>query len=259
MSELILEDVRIRYQHQRTGQWIQATDSVSFQAATGQFTALIGPSGSGKSSLLNAIAGVQPLESGQILFDNQPVCGPSQDRAMVFQSPSLLPWRSVLRNVTYGLELQRMPLTEAKARARNYLELVGLQAFAESYPAELSGGMQQRVNLARALALHPRLLLFDEPLSALDAQLRDQMQLELLRIWRRLNITAVYVTHQIREAIFLADQIVVLSPSPGRVIEIIPVDLPRPRQIELRHSKAFLNLESHLWELLRSENALQLA
>jgi len=258
MSELSLQSISIEYQHQRTGGMLLAVDRLSLDIGSGTFTAILGPSGCGKTSILNAIAGLVPLASGQIVFDGQVVHGPGQERAMVFQSPSLLPWRSVLRNVTYGLELQGVPFAIAEPRAREYLELVGLAKSAESYPGELSGGMQQRVNLARAIATHPKLLLFDEPLSALDAQLRDYMQLELLRIWRQLHITALYVTHQIREAIFLADQIIVLSPSPGRLLETIPVPLARPRTIEIRRSQVFLDLETHLWEILRANAQFEL-
>ena len=161
-------------------------------------------------------------------MDEQPIDGPGRDRAMVFQAPALLPWRTVAGNVAYGLELHGHSEREARQRAQPFIDLVGLGGFAESYPRELSGGMQQRVNLAHALAVQPTLLLLDEPLSALDAQTREVMQMELQRIWLETRCSALYVTHQIDEAIFLADKVVVMSARPGRIVRVIPVDFPRP-------------------------------
>jgi NitT/TauT family transport system ATP-binding protein len=164
-----------------------------------------------------------------------------------------MPWRTVIRNVTYGLELRGVKQSEAKRRAQRFLDLVALRGFEESFPRELSGGMQQRVNLARALAVEPSLLLFDEPLSALDAQTREYMQRELLRIWQEVGYTALYVTHQISEAIYLADRVIVLSAHPGRVKEVISVDLPRPRALEIKHQPRFNQLVAHIWQLLQGE------
>ena len=175
---------------------------------------------------------------------------------MVFQTPSLLPWRTVIANVAYGLELHGYRRPEAAARARSYVELVGLGGFAESYPHELSGGMQQRANLARALAVQPRVLLFDEPLSALDAQTREHMQGELQRIWLQSRTTTVYVTHQISEALFLADRVIVMTPSPGRIKEVLPISFPRPRPLRLQRSEPFRQLEDRVWGLLEAAGGL---
>lgn len=183
MSLLAVEHLTVAYTMQRTRLNLTAVQDVSFAAASGEFVAMIGPSGCGKTTLLNAIAGLTPPQAGAICVDGRPVRGPGHERAMVFQAPALLPWRTVVSNVAYGLELQGMPKPQAARVARDYLGVVGLRDFAESYPRELSGGMQQRANLARALSIQPQLLLCDEPLAALDAQTREYMQAELQRIW----------------------------------------------------------------------------
>lgn len=243
----------------RSGKTILAVSEASFAVGEGEFVAIVGPSGSGKTTMLNAIAGLLTPTGGRIVLDSQQVVAPGRDRAMVFQTPSLLPWRTVIANVAYGLELHGHRRQEATARAQSYVDLVGLGSFAESYPHELSGGMQQRANLARALAVEPRVLLFDEPLSALDAQTREHMQLELQRIWLQSRTTTVYVTHQISEAIFLADRVVVMTPSPGRVKAIVPVDFPRPRPLRLQRTEPFRQLEDSIWELLEAAGGLGVA
>ena len=248
---LELRDLRIEYHPRRARAPFVAVEGVSLAAARGEFVAVVGPSGCGKTSLLNAVAGLQRASGGQILIDGQVVHGPGRERAMVFQSPSLLPWRTALRNVMYGLELQGASASSARALAREYIELVGLRGFEDNYPHELSGGMQQRVNLARALAVRPQVLLLDEPLSGLDAQLREVMQLELQRVWLQTGNTALFVTHEISEAIFLADTIVVLSAQPARVKQVIAVGLPRPRARAMRHSPEFLALEDEIWNSVR--------
>ena len=253
MATLEIQDLHIEYTAQRTQQRLVAVESVSFSAESRQFVAIVGPSGCGKTTILNAVAGLLTDFGGQIAIDGQPVRGPGLDRAMVFQSPALFPWRTVQRNVTYGLELQGRSPRDARGQAQEFINLVGLQGFEESYPHELSGGMQQRVNLARALAVRPRVLLFDEPLSALDAQLRELMQLELQRVWLQTRNTVLFVTHDISEAILLADAIVVLSARPARVKQIIPVNLPRPRERVLRHHPDFLALEDAIWNAIQGE------
>ena len=215
--------------------------------------ALVGPSGCGKSTLLNVIAGLQTVTEGHCLLNGQEITGPGTDRAMVFQSPALMPWRTVMRNVTYGLELQGCGADKARRRAQQFINLVGLEGFEESFPHQLSGGMQQRVNLARALTIEPSLLLLDEPLSALDAQTRSYMQWELQRIWQETRNTALYVTHQISEAIYLADQVFVMSARPGQIKEVVPIELPRPRSLAVEQEPKFNQLERHIWNLLQGE------
>lgn len=250
MALLEIRHLTISYQMKRTQQPYLAIQAVDFQVQPGEFVAIIGPSGCGKTTLLNAIAGIVPAQDGEIRLQGRRIDGPGRERAMVFQSPALLPWRTVARNVAYGLELQGVPVRAARQQAQTYLDLTGLQGFAESYPNELSGGMQQRANLARALAVRPQVLLFDEPLAALDAQTREVMQVELQRIWLHDRTTSVYVTHQISEAVFLADRVVVLSRSPGTVKTIVSIDLPRPRTLHRQRPPAFVQLEDQLWELM---------
>ena len=257
MSKLAAQALSVTYQNQRTRRAICALAGVNFTVQDGQFVAIVGPSGCGKSTLLAVIAGLQPATQGHLLLNGQPITGPGADRAMVFQAPALLPWRTVRGNVAYGLELHGLSRREAGQRAQPWLELVGLRDFAESYPRELSGGMQQRVNLARALAVQPTLLLFDEPLSALDAQTREVMQVELQRIWLEARCSALYVTHQIDEAIFLADQVLVMSARPGRIAQVISVDFPRPRALALKRQPAFAALTEQIWQQLQLDSSLQ--
>lgn len=251
MSSLSVEQISIAYTMARTGKKFSAVVDVSFEVASGEFVALLGPSGCGKTSILNGVAGILPVSGGRICLDGLSVRGPDRRRAMVFQSPALLPWRSVLGNVAYGLELQGAGRREARDRARHYLQVVGLDGFEESYPNELSGGMQQRANLARALAVQPRVLLFDEPLAALDAQTREQMQMELQRVWLESRVTALFVTHQIDEAVLLADRVLVMS-SPGRIVADIPVGLPRPRRQMDRSNPLFVELGMRIRRTLDS-------
>lgn len=250
MAKLDVNHLTIQYVMKRDKRALTAMQNVSFSAALGEFVAVIGPSGCGKSSLLNAIAGLIPYQQGEILLNDQVVRGPGRDRAMVFQSPALLPWRSILSNVGYGLELRGVDRATIQATAREFVALVGLEAFANSYPAELSGGMQQRANLARALAVKPQVLLCDEPLTALDGQTREYMQAELQRIWLERPTTTIYVTHQIAEAIFLADRVLVLSASPGTIKADIRVPLPRPRALSVQRTAEFVQIEEHIWSLL---------
>jgi NitT/TauT family transport system ATP-binding protein len=232
---------------------VMALQDVSFEVNDGEFVSIVGPSGCGKSTLLSIIDGLIPATTGKTLLDGVEVSTPGNNRALVFQEASLLPWRTVLENVTFGLECKGMRRSQAEARAMNFIRLVGLDGFATSFPFQLSGGMQQRVNIARALAVDPEVLLMDEPFSALDAQTRDIMQSELLGIWQRTNKTVLFVTHQISEAIYLSDRIIVLSGRPGRVAEIISVDLPRPRDLSVKRTTAFLEYENRIWSLIQVE------
>ena len=209
---------------------ILAIDRVDLRIAHGEFVCLLGPSGCGKTTLLNAVAGFLPVSAGTLTLNGKPIVRPGPDRAMVFQQPGLLPWRDVLHNVTYGLEMSgRLRGRAAVERAGALLELVGLADFARSFPNQLSGGMQQRVNLARALAVEPELLLLDEPFASVDAQTREALQIELLAVCRRANVTALFVTHDIGEAVFLADRVCVFSRRPGRIVRELGVDLAKPR------------------------------
>src|SRR5581483_8983363 len=209
--------------------------------------------GCGKTTFLNAVDGLLPLTTGSLTLDGRSIDRPGRDRAMVFQQPSLLPWRTVTRNVAYGLEIQRLPKNESRRRAERFVELVGLKGFEESYPLELSGGMQQRVNLARALAIDPEMLLLDEPFAALDAQTREFMQLELLRVWSETRKTAIFITHDIKEAVYLADRVVVFSARPGRVRQIYEIDLPRPRALGIKREQHFLAYEDAIWGCIEEE------
>jgi NitT/TauT family transport system ATP-binding protein len=223
---------------------------VDLQLAENSFTCLLGPSGCGKSTLLNIIAGFVPPTTGEVWVDEETVAGASADRGVVFQEYALFPWRTALANVEFGPLMRRKPAGERRAIARHYLELVGLQAHETKYPNELSGGMKQRVAIARALANGPSVLLMDEPFGALDAQTREVLQEELLRIWEHERKTVVFVTHSISEAIFLADRIVVMATQPGSIKQVIEVALRHPRE---RSDPEFVGLERRIKELVREE------
>ncbi len=208
---------------------LDVLDGVSFEVAPREVLALIGPNGSGKSTLLRVAAGLLRPDRGQVTIDGQPVDGPDSRLALVFQEPRLLPWRSAEENVRFPMELAGWPPARQAARAAELLGMVGLRDFAATRPAHLSGGMRQRLAIARALALEPSVLLLDEPFSALDALTRERFNVELLRLWERTGTTIVLVTHSITEAVFVADRVAVLSPRPGHIVGIVPVELPRPR------------------------------
>lgn len=237
---LCARDVRIGYSVAGRPDVVLAVDGVDLTVRRGELVCVVGPSGCGKTTFLNAVAGFLPISSGELMLNGNPITKPGPDRAMVFQQPGLLPWRNVLRNVTYGLEMSgRMERKDAAVRARELLQLVGLGDFARSYPHQLSGGMQQRVNLARALAVEPELLLLDEPFASVDAQTRETLQVELLGICKRANVTALFVTHDIGEAVFLADRVCVFGKRPARIIREITIRLPEPRN-EARLRAEFL-------------------
>jgi len=231
---------------------IKALSDVSLSVRENEFISIIGPSGCGKTTLLKIIDGLIPYDSGKIVIDGKPVTAPGPDRAVVFQSFALLPWRTVLANVEFSLELRQLPKEERAKTARDYLKRVGLTDFENHYPHELSGGMQQRAGLARALAVNPAILLMDEPFGAVDAQTRQLLQEELLELWQRERKTVIFVTHSMDEAVYLSDRVVVMTPRPGKVAEILDVPLPRPRvSEEVRRDARFVDLTNYIWESLK--------
>ena len=249
--KLVAEDVGVTYQVR--GRETLAVAGVSLSMADGEFVAIVGPSRSGKSTFLMAVDGLLPLSAGRITVNGRLVTRPGPDRAVVFQDASLLPWRTVLDNVTYGLELARRPKKEREEIGRALLNVTGLTGFEAFYPRQLSGGMQQRVNIARALAADPEVLLLDEPFSGLDAQTRETMQGELLRIWDERKKTAIFVTHQIDEAVYLADRVIAFSARPARIVAEWKVPFERPRPLELKQSPEGHDLEREIWHVVRSE------
>jgi NitT/TauT family transport system ATP-binding protein len=219
----------------------------------GAFISLVGPSGCGKTTLLRLVAGLEPASSGAVLLDGRAVSAPGGDRGFVFQSDNLLPWRTVFGNAIIGPEIAGRTGAVAKDRIRGLLRLVGLEGFENYFPRQLSGGMRQRVNLARALAIDPDILLMDEPFSALDAQTREIMQTELMRIWEEGRKTVLFVTHQIDEAVFLSDRVLVLARRPGRIQETIDVALPRPRALAIKRTAEFMAYVDRIWRLIEDD------
>ena len=235
---------------------IVALDDISFSVHRREFICVIGPSGCGKSTLIRIIAGLEAQTSGNILLDSQPIEKPGSDRGMVFQSYTLFPWLTIKKNVMFGLMISKTNRRKAATEAMDWLELVGLSEFADLYPHQLSGGMKQRVAIARALANQPRILLMDEPFGALDAQTRAQMQSYLLQIWRSIDITIVFITHDLEEAIHVADRILVLGANPSHLQEIVEVPVPRPRTPDQFLSPEFLSTKKHLEDLINPEKRL---
>ena len=241
----------------RRGAELIALDGVSLAAEPEEFLAILGPSGCGKSTLLNVIAGLLPASAGGVFFEGTRRAGQPLT-ATVFQEFALFPWRTVQGNVEFGLEELGVATAERRSRAHRQIELVGLAGFEDRYPHQLSGGMRQRVGIARALAVDPAVLLMDEPFSALDAQTRTLMMEELLGLWERTRKTIVYVTHNIQEAVFMADRVVVLSRRPGRVLASVPVPLGRPRAESMAGERAFVDTAERIWGLIRSQAAAAL-
>lgn len=229
---------------------VTALRDVSFKVHRREFICVIGPSGCGKSTLIRILAGLESYSSGQVLLDGKPVVGPGPDRGMVFQGYTLFPWLTVKKNVMFGLEMNNRGRVESESEALQWIDLVGLSKFADAYPHQLSGGMKQRVAIARALANQPRILLMDEPFGALDAQTRCKMQSHLLEIWRNIDITVLFITHDLEEAIFLADRILVLKAHPGEVQELVEVPVPRPRSVDQFMSDEFLATKARIDELI---------
>ena len=246
-ASLVLEDVVIAYKN------FVVTDRINLVAEPGQFIAVVGPSGGGKTSILRAIAHLTPPLAGTVFIDDEKVDSVPQSIAMVFQHFALFPWKTVEANVAYGLRARGWRKARAVEETRGLIDMVGLKGFEKHYPHQLSGGMQQRAGLARALALQPRLLLMDEPFGALDAQTRELMQYELLRIRGRQPSTTVFVTHSIDEAVLLGDRVVVLKGRPSRVIEVVDIDLPAPRTRATTASKEFIALRERIWALVMDD------
>jgi NitT/TauT family transport system ATP-binding protein len=252
-TKLRATGLRHEYYQPRTGGRLLALDNINLQVEDGEFVTIVGPSGCGKTTFINLCDGLLKPTAGRIEIDGIPVTKPGTDRGMVFQDSCLMPWRTVFKNVIFGLECQGLDNTNGQVRANEFIKLVGLSGFEEHFPHELSGGMQQRCNLARALTVDPKILIMDEPFAALDAQTREIMQSELLRIWRESKKTVLFITHQINEAIYLADRVIVFAARPGRVKATIKIDLPRPRDLALKRDPSFLKYEDQVWNLIEEE------
>ncbi|HET6788081.1 MAG TPA: ABC transporter ATP-binding protein [Aquabacterium sp.] len=248
--ELILEVKGLGKTYESHQGPVTALKDIHFKTHRREFVCVIGPSGCGKSTLIRILAGLESHTAGEVLLDGKPVTGPGRDRGMVFQGYTLFPWLTVKKNVMFGLEMNNAGRNEAESQARQWLELVGLSKFADAYPHQLSGGMKQRVAIARALANQPRILLMDEPFGALDAQTRAKMQAHLLEIWKNIDITILFITHDLDEAIFLADRILVLKAHPGEVQELIEVPVPRPRHAMQVGSPEFQATKARLEALI---------
>ena len=253
-AQIVIDRVSHVYRPPR-GRAVTALDDVSLVVRDREFVALLGPSGCGKSTLLYLVGGFLPVEQGAVLVEGRPIAGPGPDRGIVFQHFALFPWKTVLQNVLYGLEKLGAPREERTRRAREFIELVGLGGFEDSYPSQLSGGMKQRAAIARTLAIDPHILLMDEPFGALDAQTRSLMQAELLRIWQRSRKTVIFVTHDVHEAVFLAERIAVMSARPGRIKEIVETSFDKDDP-GLARSPAFVETVDHVWNLVRGEALL---
>ena len=235
---------------------ITALKNLDFEIHEGEFVSVVGQSGCGKSTLLKVLAGLLPYSSGSVELNGKPLRGPSPDAAVVFQSPVLLPWRTVIDNVLLPIEFRKLQISDYFQHALELLGMVGLKDFAQRYPFELSGGMQQRAAIVRALVQDPRILLMDEPFGALDAMTREQMNLELMRIWAQSRKTVIFITHSIAEAIFLSDRVVAMTARPGRIAEIIDIDLPRPRELSVINTDRFGRYASHLRTLIDARGGM---
>jgi NitT/TauT family transport system ATP-binding protein len=248
-----LELRNISMQFLRRGRRFEALRDVSLQVDAGEFISIVGASGCGKTTLLRIVDGLRPPSRGEVWVDGRVVDRPGPDRGFVFQHDALFPWRTVLDNVIFGLEVQGKSKRDARKRADTLLRLVGLNGFEQHFPHELSGGMRQRANLARALTIDPDVLLMDEPFASLDAQTREIMQSELLRIWRSNRKTVLFVTHQIDEAVYLADRVVVMTSRPGQVKAVVDVDIPRPRDLSVKRTPRFLEVVDEIWKMIEEE------
>ncbi|WP_067664559.1 ABC transporter ATP-binding protein [Nocardia miyunensis] len=260
-AKLVLDGVRKEFRVRGERDSFTALEDVSLELTEGEFLVLVGPSGSGKSTLLDLLGGLSKPSGGQLLLDGRPITGPGLDRGIVFQQYALLPWRTARGNIEFGLEAKGIRRRERRSIAEHYLELVGLNGFGDRYPHELSGGMKQRVAIARSLAFDPEVLLMDEPFAALDAQTRETLQDELLRIWRSTGKTILFITHGIDEAVYLGQRVAVLTSRPGRIKAIVDIDLERredpdpAEDTDIRSSERFREIRHHIWTLLQSEVA----
>ena len=259
-DRLKAREVTLRVQHlekkfRHAGRDMTALHDINLTTFRREFLCVVGPSGCGKSTLARIIAGLEEKSGGQVLLDGKPVDGPGHDRGMVFQGYTLFPWLTVKKNVMFGPKINGMGPLQSEREAMQWLQLVGLEKFADAYPHQLSGGMKQRVAIVRALANQPRILLMDEPFGALDAQTRTHMQTHLLEIWRKINITIIFITHDLDEAIYLADRILVLSAHPGQVQELIEVPVPHPRRFEQCTTPEFMATRARLEALIHQAHA----
>jgi ABC-type nitrate/sulfonate/bicarbonate transport system ATPase subunit len=232
---------------------VEALRDISLSVGDGEFVSIVGASGCGKTTFLRILDGLIRSTRGSVMVDGKEVTSPGPDRAFVFQQDGLMPWRTVEANVMFGLELRHKKNADTRALARHYIRMVGLSGFEKCYPHELSGGMRQRVNIARALTVEPEILLMDEPFAALDSQTREIMQSEMLRIWQQTKKTVILITHQIDEAIYLSDRVLVFTSRPGRLKEEIVIDLPRPRELGIKRTPAFAALVDRVWRLIEQE------
>jgi NitT/TauT family transport system ATP-binding protein len=231
---------------------LEVLSDINVDIAEGEFVSIVGPSGCGKTTFLRIVDGLEPFDAGSVAIDGRNVTKPGPDRAFVFQADNLQPWRTVWSNAAIGLEIQNRLTPAERENLGELLALVGLKGFEKYYPRQLSGGMRQRVNLARALAVHPQVLLMDEPFAALDAQTREIMQTELLRIWSAAKSTVLFITHQIDEAVYLSDRVLVFGRRPGRIQEDIRIDLPRPRLASVKRTPQFTEYAGHIWGLIET-------
>ena len=250
-AQIVVDQVGHRYRPP-TGREVVALDNVSLSVENREFLALLGPSGCGKSTLLYMIGGFLPTVTGSIRVDGKPVAGPGPDRGVVFQHFALFPWKTVKANILYGLERMQLGRAERESRAQAFIDMVGLTGFEDSYPSQLSGGMKQRAAIARTLAFDPQILLMDEPFGALDAQTRSLMQAELLNIWRRTPKTVIFVTHDVQEAVFLAERVAVMSARPGRIKALVDTKFDKTDPHVFK-SKAFADKVDEIWGLVRDE------
>ena len=257
--KIVLRGINQAFVSQRTKQISHALSQVDLNIGDKEFVCLLGPSGCGKSTLLNVIAGFLKPTAGTVLLDGRPITGPGPDRGVVFQEPTLFPWLTALENVTFGPRMRHQPAGQYTANAHEVLRLVGLEGFERHLPRSLSGGMRQRVALARVLVANPQVLLMDEPFGALDAQTRTIMQELVLKIWERDQKTALFITHDVEEAIFLADRVVVMTARPGRIKREVPITLPRPRTLDLITKPEFMEVKRMLLGIIRKEAALAVA
>lgn len=250
--KLSIDNVNKRFAIRGESSDLVALKDINLDVAAGEFLVLVGPSGCGKSTLLDLLGGLSRPSSGRILLDGTEITGPGLDRGIVFQQYALLPWRTARRNIEFGLEAKGLPRKKRRELANHYLELVGLGGFGDRYPHELSGGMKQRVAIARSLAFDPEILLMDEPFAALDAQTRESLQDELLRIWRETGKTILFITHGIDEAVYLGQRVAVLSPRPGRITDFVELDIDRAHE-DVRSSEQFRHYRHHIWTLLHQD------
>jgi NitT/TauT family transport system ATP-binding protein len=232
---------------------LQALRDINVAVGRGEFISVVGPSGCGKTTFLRIVAGLEPASAGEVLLDGRAVQGPGTDRGFVFQTDNLLPWRTIYANAIIGREIAGQVGPTERQRTVELLKLIGLEGFENYYPRQLSGGMRQRVNLARALAIDPEILLMDEPFSSLDAQTREIMQTELMRIWEKGRKTVLFVTHQIDEAVFLSDRVLVFARRPGRLRESVVIELARPRGLPIKRTTEFVRYVDHIWRLIEDD------